>query len=520
VRLTCRSAVPYAFVAENWGNRLADIVLVKPEAELSGERMAPPFGILYLASALERAGFSTRLIHESMDQARVSALGEEIVAERPLLVGVSSFTGPSLRPALQLSRAIKRASTVPVVWGGLHATMLPQQTLNNRAIDLAVVAEGEETIVDLARLSANGALSPRTLAAVAGVAYRDNGDLRMNAWRPYIRELDRYRPAWHLLNIERYLYRGTYIYSALGSKISDLKIATVMTSRGCPGRCGYCYNQFVNHGSFRFHSVAHALAEIHGLARDHGVTAVVFEDDCLFAHRKRAIEIIHGLPVRWAASIRADYLARWGESFVADLAAHNCFELRIGAESGSQRVLDLMGKGITVEQIRRSVNLCLEHNINVLVGFMCGVPGETWDETLQTLDLIDELERRGASVAAGPAFFFPYPGTPLFDEAVRSGFRPPANVEEWATGWGPSQPLPPYADRRARLVGFYRIMAANRDTTSLRVPVFAKALQWLARKRWQRRFFRLPLDYYVPRSALRLLRNLGLRKLTGAIYQD
>jgi len=482
--------------------------------------MAPPFGLLYLASALERAGFSTRLVHESMNSVRAAALAEEIVAGRPLLVGISSFTGPSLRSSLQLSQAIKRISAVPVVWGGLHATMLPEQTLANRAVDVAVMAEGEETIVDLARLCEAGELTPRALAAMPGVAYRDDGTARTNNWRPYIRDLDRYRPAWHLLDIERYLYRGTYIYSALGSKVSDLKIATVMTSRGCPGRCGYCYNQFVNHGSFRAHSVTHALAEINDLAHNHGVTAVVFEDDCLFADKKRAIEIIHGLPVRWAASIRADYLARWGEPFIADLAAHNCFELRIGAESGSQRVLDLMSKGITVDQVRRSVNLCLEHNINVLLGFMCGVPGETWADTLETLDLIDELERQGASVAAGPAFFFPYPGTPMFDEAVRLGFHPPADIDEWAIGWGPGQPLPPYADRRARLVGFYRIMAEHRDTTSLRAPFFARLLQWLARYRWRKRFFGLPLDYYVPRAGLRLMRRIGLTKLTGAIYKD
>ncbi len=518
--MTVGAAVPYAWAAETWGNPLADIVLVKPEAELSGDRTAPPFGILYLASALEGAGFSVRLIHESMGAARIDALAAEIAAERPLLVGVSSFTGPSLRPALRLSQAIKRVSAVPVAWGGLHATMLPEQTLAERAVDVTVTAEGEETIVDLARLSRSGTLDPRSLAAVDGVAYRDDGAVRTNPWRPYIRDLDRYRPAWHLLDIERYLYRGSYIYSALGSKVSEEKIATVMTSRGCPAHCTYCYNQFVNHGSFRSHSVERVLEEIDVLARDHGVTAVVFEDDCLFADKQRALEIVHGIPVRWAASIRADYLARWGEPFIADLASHNCFELRIGAESGSQRILDVMSKGTTVEQIRSSVALCLEHRINVLLGFMCGVPGESWDDTLETLDLIDELERQGASVAAGPAFFFPYPGTPMFDEAVRLGFRPPASTDAWGIGWGPGQPLPPYADRRARLVGYYRIMAAHRDTTSLRAPLFAKLLQRLARLRWRKRFFALPLDYYVPRAALRLLRRLGLTGLTGAIYKD
>lgn len=496
------------------------VVLVKPEPEVSDERLAPPFGILYLGSALERAGFQVSLVHRTMNDAAAEALAAEISAGNPLLVGISSFTGPSLRPGLVLSRALKRLGRAPVVWGGLHATMLPDQLLADDSVDVAVMAEGEESIVELARLAERGALAAPALAEVGGIAYRDGGTVVKNPWRPYIRDLDRYGLAWHLLDVERYLYRGSYIYSGLGSKVREAKVGTVITSRGCPARCTYCYNQFVNHGSFRSHSVEFVLEQIGALTRDHGVTAIVFEDDCLFADRKRALEIVHRLGVPWAASIRADYLANWGESFADDLAAHHCFELRIGAESGSQRVLDRMSKGIMVEHVRRSVRLCLDRRINVLLGFMCGIPGESWADTLETLDLIDELEREGATVAAGPAFFYPYPGTPMFDEAVRLGFRPPQTTEEWAIGWGPRQPLPPYADRRARMAGYYRIMAFFKDTSALRVPFFAGALRSLARFRWRHRLFSLPLDYYVPREVLRLLRSPRFGRLVESVYQE
>jgi radical SAM superfamily enzyme YgiQ (UPF0313 family) len=121
---------------------MADVVLAKLDSEEQEYRMAPPFGILYLADALEKAGFSVRLIHEAGTEADIQALVQLVSAERPLLVGFSTLTGPPLLPTARASRAIKETQSVPVVWGGLHPTMLPRHTVVNDFIDIAVVGEG------------------------------------------------------------------------------------------------------------------------------------------------------------------------------------------------------------------------------------------------------------------------------------------------------------------------------------------------------------------------------------------
>jgi radical SAM superfamily enzyme YgiQ (UPF0313 family) len=152
------------------------------------------------------------------------------------------------------------------------------------------------------------------------------------------------------------------------------------------------------------------------------------------------------------------------------------------------------------------------------MGFMIGVPGETWTEMRKTFDLIDEMEATGVTVAAGPAFYYPYPGTPMFEAAVRAGFKPPASIEAWATAWGPSQPKSPYADQRARYVGAYRSLAINKEAESVRFPWLFRGLRAIARFRWRRRWFGFPLDYHLPRAVLRGLRRTGLAKVASGVF--
>jgi radical SAM superfamily enzyme YgiQ (UPF0313 family) len=179
-----------------------------------------------------------------------------------------------------------------------------------------------------------------------------------------------------------------------------------------------------------------------------------------------------------------------------------------------------MQKDIRIEDVYRSAELCLEHNLNLLVGFMVGVPGETWEDSLQTFKMMDNLEKMGVTVAAGPSVFYPYPGTPLYDLALEKGFAPPRRIKDWRVAqWGPRQPLVPGIDKRTGFVGYYRTLALRRDLRGLKLPLFAKMLRFLAKKRWKKRAFRFPMDYHLPRFFLKSFRALGLKNLARAIYE-
>jgi len=495
-----------------------EIFLVKLEPNYAHHRFAPPFGILFVAGALERAGFHVRMYHEPGTNSKINALIEDIVESRPLFVGFSSFTSNCLLPTKEASQEIKKYGDIPVVWGGLHATMLPEQTLQNSFVDIIVMGEGEQTAVELARCLAAEGKGSNTMKDIPGIGYRSGERILLNESRPYIQNLDDYSPAWHLLDRKRYIYTDKNFYSEIGSKLRGKKVSAVITSRGCPHRCGYCYNQAVNKRKFRAQSPETALKDIKYL-KDLGVSTLIFEDDNFFANKNRALEIIRNMDMKWSSTIRADYIAEWGEDFVAELKKHGCLELRIGAESGCVTTLDLIQKDLSVEHIRKAAAICNRQKINTLLNFMIGIPGETWADVRESLDFMDELENEYPYVTVGsPAIYIPWPGTHLSQKAGSMGFKPPDTLEGWASAWAQKIKLPPYVDKRMKFIGFYKSMT-RKNVQDLTFGGLTKGLRKLARIRWKKRFFRFPIDYYFPALVLRGIRKLGLSSLARKLYE-
>ncbi len=493
---------------------MPEVLLVKLEPIKGPDGLPPPYSLLYLADALERAGFGARLVHAKATSEAVASLIKDVQDRPPLFVGFSNFTTSPLGAARKASQEIKARTGTPIVWGGVHPTIFPLETLAEPFVDIVGIGEGEETVAELARcLSTPGA----DLASVRGIGYKKDGRAVLTEPRPFIKDLDAVSPAWHLLDIDKYIYAQRHFYTDIGSKISGDRVFAVITSRGCPWRCGYCYNQAVNKRSFRAQSPAKALAELERL-KAKGISSVIFEDDNFFADRERALAIVRGLGLPWSCSIRADYIAKWGEAFVREVAAAHCFELRIGVESGSQRILDIMNKDVTVEQAREAVTLLAKYKIQTVLNFMVGIPGETWDDTRKTMDFIDELERISPYVTVSSVgIYAPWPGSPLSGVAAAQGFTAPSSIEGWSKLWAQRMPLQPYMDRRIKFIGFYRTLI-RRDFGNVRFPALARALRRLAALRWKKRFFRFPVDYYLPAFILRSLRKAAGPKAAGAIF--
>ncbi|MBN1937997.1 MAG: B12-binding domain-containing radical SAM protein [Candidatus Aminicenantes bacterium] len=484
--------------------------------------LAPPYGLLYVASALDRAGIDVRLYHRKvLDRGQVLRAAEEILALKPVLAGFSTISGPSLIPALAVSKIIKTRTKIPVVWGGLHATQYPEQVLASPWVDYVVVGEGEETAVELARALAVGPGGRFDPASIQGLAFKENGRLRINQSRPLIENLDLYPPAWHHLNIDEYLTKKTYLLTDGGSELSEGRIASILTARGCPWRCTYCYNLSVNQRRYRTHSVDFVVGMAHELRDRHGVEAIHIQDDHFYGEWERAFSIARRLRMPWSSSGRADEVVRWGNGILAELRSTGLRELQIGAESGSPRILKLMKKDVTIEQMFRAAELCDRHGIRVLFSFMTGIPGETDADRRLTCEVMDRLERVGPSIVVnGPGVYFPWPGTPMNAMAEKLGYRPPAKTKDWDfMVWGTRQMKMPFAPGRVRLIEHYRRLAKRTATGSLRIPFFARILISLARFRWKRRFFRFPADYYLPRLVLVWLRRHS-GKGAAAVYDQ
>lgn len=252
--------------------------------------MYPPFGIMYVADALMQVGFRVRLFHET--EASMNAFLKQVADEGPLFVGFSTITGPQLLPTIQASRRV-HGMGIPVVWGGVHATIMPEEVLREDYVDFVVVNEGEETSQEFALMLA-GAL-PQDWSRVRGLAYRDEeGRFRFNGERPFIQNLDQYRPRWELLpDVTRYAIRSGPYERAI----------PVYISRGCPFRCGFCYNEVVMKRTWRQHSDAFILNQIRWLRETHAINAVDYADDYLFGRIKPMQRLVEKVGMPWSGQV-------------------------------------------------------------------------------------------------------------------------------------------------------------------------------------------------------------------------
>ena len=498
---------------------MVDVILAKVDTyrpeDVERKRLAPPFALLDLAGALEKAGFSVILHHSEADPGNIRELISKIKEHKPLFVGVSVIT-PHVLSSRAVSLAIKASCDVPLIWGGVHPTIVPDQTAKLPFVDAICIGEGEVTIVELAQSFREHGLNYDRLAKIPGLAFTSNGQVTVTPPRPFLETLDGVLPAWHLLQREKYFYPARYFHSGKGGDRNTV----LNTSRGCPYKCGYCYNQAVHHGHIRCQSPEIVLREIRDLKEKYGVTGVLFAEDNFFARPERAMEIVKGIGLPWSSSITIADLLRAGEGLPAELAKTGCVELRIGIESGSLNILRKMRKPHNVAQALRMARCIADAGIMGVYMFMTGIPGETWEDTLATLDMIDELRKISDNIRiTGPTFFAPYPATELYDAAVAMGFQPPQDLD----GWDKNQPgfhgvIPPYADPRMPKLTFYRILTspAKMPKTISSIPV--RILRGIAKARWENRSFRFTPEHPLALWGIQVARKLGLKKLVHPLY--
>jgi len=449
----------------------------------------PPFGVMYVADALMQAGFRVRLFHDTEEF--VEPFVRKVAAEKPLFVGFSTITGPQLRPTIEASKKV-HALGVPVVWGGVHATIMPLDVLKEDYVDFVVVNEGEETVQELARMLAND--SPRFWQGVAGLAYKDVGGAPMfHQERPFIDDLDRFRPRWELIDVERYLIPSGPYQRAI----------PVYISRGCPFRCGFCYNEVVMKRTWRQHSDAFILDQIQWLKDNYRVEAVDYADDYLFGRIKPMQRLIEKVGMPWSGQVRVQLLS---PEFVTWMRDTGCQWVNIGAESGSQAVLDNMHKDQKAWQIEWGMRNLTEGapSIEANLSFIVGLPGETPEDTQITFDLIEQICAMNEKARCSVCVYMPYPGTPLWPQALEQGYVPPAHQEGWCDMDLNRANTPWMDDAEAQVMSEINdILFVGRSKGHWLLAPYYALLRW----RWRRRYFK----HYWEGALKRAIINSPLR---------
>lgn len=409
---------------------LGKVLLIYPVTgmDVLGINVGLPLSCLYLGTVLEQAGYRVEILDERLTSTFGQDVAVSIRQERPVMVGISSMTGMQIRGGLQAAAAVRGVDpNLPIVWGGVHPTLCPDSTLKDPLCDLIVLGEGEITLIELADCLGEG----RDLSAVAGIGYKTDGKLEFTPSRPMIEDLDVIPPPnYDLLPMEH------YFTTAPSSAERQLQ---VVTSRGCPFDCEFCYNLKFNERRFRYFSAQRTVSDIVDLVERFGVRAIFVEDDYFFGHPGRVEKICdllleESLDLLIQVPCRVDYLFRQSEKMIDKLYRAGFKELWIGIESGSPRRLKEILKRTTLEQVREVNQMLSRSDVYAKYGFMAGFPKEKREETLETVDFMFELLSRNPRAGVAPvAIYTPYPGTTLYDKArLVYGMEFPDTLEGWS----------------------------------------------------------------------------------------
>lgn len=381
---------------------------------------SPPLGIASIAAVLEQAGYSVKIL----DAFTLNMQHEEIInnvkAENPKIIAAASVTA-NFPITMDLLRDFKKELPhVKTIYGGPHATILPETAIGKEGVDFVVIGEAEYTVRDLVEHLLQG---KGNYKEIPGICYlNENKKTVRTAARELIKNLDELpMPAYHLLPMDKY---RAYAALDVGRKFS-----TMMTSRGCTARCAFCTSVQMNQYKWRQRSPVAVADEIEYLNKTYGISHMYFQDDEFTVNHKRVLEICdeikrRNLDVIWECLTRVSNVK---EDILQKMYEGGCRSIIYGVECGYQEGIDRLKKFITLEQVERAVILTKKAGIQVKCSFLIGFPWEGEKEIRQTIAFAKKID-------ADITYFNtlnPYYETPIFKEVAENNLF----VGEDATNW-------------------------------------------------------------------------------------
>lgn len=386
-----------------------DILLVQVSDKQIGTGIAemPPMGLLYLDACIKKEGFESKVIDLNTSVGNLNDNSEfirqEILKYKIKIIGFSSFTQNYYSFKYLCNLIKKEFPQIVIFYGGCHASFTIKTTFKEVPIDIIIKKEGEETIVELLKFYIR---KESDLKFISGIAYKTSNGIVETPERILIKNLDTI-PIPDRKDIDKKAYRT---------------FGTVLTSRGCIGKCCFCSAEAMSGGKYRIRSVDNVCEEINYLVNEYGVKEISFLDNTFTVYMDRTNKICHLLKkmnIKWDCESRVDVI---NYNLLKSMAESGCRGIQYGIESGDNRVLKDIRKSLTVEQIRKVVAMTLESGINtVFCGFIIGHPTDDYNSIDNTFTFAEELIGMGAKI--GVKISTPFPGTQLEKEVKAKSYK-------------------------------------------------------------------------------------------------
>ena len=383
-------------------------LLMTPPAEVVRQKRDtltdPMLSIGYLAAALRIRGFDVEIFDPKYEGLTIKESFERVKKINPTFVGLSSMTHEIVRAHKFAAMLKKWCKDVSVAIGGPHATSLPSETMKEFSnFDFLVQKEGEETILELASYLENKALN---ISEIKGLVYRNSEEIRINEAREWNYELDNLPfPAWDLYPQFR---RSAF---------------PILASRGCPYNCLFCMRVLGN--KQRKRNPKNIVNEMEWLVNNFNPIEIHFEDETFGIDKESTYEICHEMQsrglhrrIKWRANIRINLVT---EEFLSKIKESGCDSVGIGIESGNEKILKDIKKGITLSQAEKVVRMCKNIKLGVRTYFILGHPNETLKTAIDTIRFAAKIKPTYTVFG----IMVPYPNTEIAKMAERSegGYR-------------------------------------------------------------------------------------------------
>lgn len=392
----------------------------------------PPLGLAYIAAFVREKCDNIIILDRNVllknnngNLKKTNSATIEVLKEfKPDIVGITATT-VLIPDAYNMAHTCKTLFPhVVTILGGTHATVLPEETLNECPdLDYICIGEGENVFDQIVSLK-----DKKDIRQLKGIAYLDNhGNVINNGFAPFIENLDILPfPARDLIDMKRYMVTANNIIRGV-----NIRATHIFGARGCPFKCKFCASSKVFGPKVRFHSPQYILNEIKLLKKEYGVDGIYFAEDMFLSNKQRTLGLCDLLKkeglnksIEWCAQLKVNVIDQF---LLTQLKEAGCIQIEYGFESGSDRVLNLMNKKATVSANFEADSLTRESKIRYLANIIVGIPDENEEDYLGTIQFVKKIK------ADYIAFnkFIPLPGSRFYDELKEKGLL----TNDWESYW-------------------------------------------------------------------------------------
>jgi len=393
------------------------VLLIRPE-NIYNYNNYPPLNLISIATKLKLSGYDVKIINCAFKKDSLMIIDKEL--KDSLFAGITLLTS-EVPDAYRIMKFIKENSSIPIVVGGCHCTLFPEQMADCEYVDYVVVGEGEEYIVEIADM------------------IRVNRATDNKIFHKQILDVEKLPLADYSIcdDIEKFI--NNFLTDKFSEYVSpSMRWLPYESSRGCPALCGFCVNPSTGNTRYRKKSSEKVISEIEHIVKKHKLSHLKIIDDNFFVDIERVRQICEGiikkkLNITWDAECRCDYFndKMLNDDTLVLAKESGLVQLTMGIESGSSHSLEIMKKGITPEQAELAVKKCNEHGIIARSSLMVEIPGETMEDINKTIAFVKHL-RKYPNFTCGIYTFRPYPKCELTEKLIKQGYY---NEPKTLLGW-------------------------------------------------------------------------------------